>query len=140
MKSRHSELLMAASRGALILALFWITGFALVQFGQRVVGGWAASQVGEVLACSLGVLLAFRLRVKFISYVLAGQLAFSLQSWHCTPFMGTGRCRAVPRTSRSCSPAFVVLFLAGSSDHEARDGRYSRNRQAVRLRNHLPAT
>ena len=31
-----------------------------------------------MLACALGVFLAFRLRVKFIAYVLAGQLAFSL--------------------------------------------------------------
>jgi hypothetical protein len=78
MSSRHLEAIKTGIRGALVLALFWLTGFTLVQFGQRMFGGWAISQIGEVLACVLGVFLALRMRVNFIAYVLAGQLAFTL--------------------------------------------------------------
>jgi hypothetical protein len=78
MSSHRFEVLNAVLRGALVLAIFWVTAFILVQFGQRVAGGWAVSEVGEVLACALGVFLALRLRVKPVAYVLAGQLAFTV--------------------------------------------------------------
>ena len=78
MNSRLSHLLPAVGRGVLVLALFWLTSFALVQFGQRVFGGWAASQLGIVLACVLGVYFAVRMRVRPVAYLLAGQLAFGV--------------------------------------------------------------
>ena len=66
----------AVLRGLLVLATFWLIGFALVQLSQRFGGGWAVSQSGQALACGLGVIIALRLRVRFIAYVLAGLLAF----------------------------------------------------------------
>ena len=78
MSSRLSHLLRALGRGGLVLALFWLTSFALVQFGQRVSGSWATSYVGLVLGCALGVYFALRLRVRPVAYLLAGQLAFGV--------------------------------------------------------------
>jgi hypothetical protein len=106
MKSRHSELIKTLFRGALVVAVFWLTGFALVQFGQRVFGGWAASQVGEVLACLLGVVLAFRMRVKFVAYVLAGQLAFSLSELALHSIYGN--------RSVQGGPTHFAVMLAGT--------------------------
>lgn len=76
MRSRPSELFVAICRGVLVLALSWLTAFALIRLGDRVFGGWAASDVGVSLACAFGVYLALRLRVRLVAYVLAGQLAF----------------------------------------------------------------
>ena len=106
MHSRHFEMIKTVSRGALVLALFWLTGFALVQFGQRVFGGWVVSQVGEVLACLLGVFLAFRMRVKFIAYVLAGQLAFSLSELTLHSIYGN--------RSVQGGPTHFAVMLAGT--------------------------
>jgi hypothetical protein len=106
MNSRHFEQIKTVFRGALVLALFWLTGFALVQFGQRVFGGWAVSQVGEVLACLLGVFLAFRMRVKFIAYVLAGQLAFSLSELALHSIYGN--------RSVQGGPTHFAVMLAGT--------------------------
>ena len=78
MNSRLSHILQSVWRGTLVLALFWLTSFVLVQVGQRVFGGWAASEVGSVLACVLGVFVALRMRVRPVAYLLAGQLAFGV--------------------------------------------------------------
>src|SRR5713101_8324614 len=106
MNSHNSELIKTVFKGALVIAVFWLTGFALVQFGQRVFGGWAASQVGEVLACALGVFLAFRLRVKFIAYVLAGQLAFTLSELALHSIYGN--------RSVQGGPTHFAVMLAGT--------------------------
>ncbi|HEV7487963.1 MAG TPA: hypothetical protein VGQ65_20010 [Thermoanaerobaculia bacterium] len=74
----HRSVLHAVLKGALVLAVYWMTAFVLVQFGQRVAGGWAFSQLGEVLAGAVGVFLALRLNVKPVAYVLGGLLAFSV--------------------------------------------------------------
>jgi hypothetical protein len=57
--------------------MYWIIGFAFVQSGQRVLGGWPASEVGQLLSCVLGVGIALRLRAPVIAYFLAAMAAFS---------------------------------------------------------------
>ncbi len=64
-------------RGVLFLAAFWVLAFALVQAGERLIGGWAASVAALMLACCLGVYLAVRMQMKLIALVLAGLVAFS---------------------------------------------------------------
>lgn len=71
-----SDQVKAVLRGVLAIAIFWLAALLLSRLGQYVFGGWAANEVGRVLACALGVFLALRLRVKLVAYVLAGQLAF----------------------------------------------------------------
>jgi hypothetical protein len=69
--------LTAVLKGGCVLAVYWITAFVLIQLSQRIDGGWAMGQTGEVLAGALGVFLAIRLNVKPVAYVLGGLLAFS---------------------------------------------------------------
>src|SRR5215204_4848005 len=65
--------------GRLLLAvvIFWILGFAFVQFGQRVLGGWPATEAGQLLACILGVAIALRMRAQLVAYFAAAMAAFS---------------------------------------------------------------
>src|SRR5947208_7957803 len=93
-------------KGALVLAVFWISAFILVQFGQRVAGGWAVSQLGEVLACALGVFLALRLNVKPLAYVLAGQLAFTVSELALHSIFGN--------RSVQGGPTHFAVMLAGT--------------------------
>lgn len=106
MNSRPSHLLQAVGRGVLVLALSWLTAFALVQFGQRVFGGWAASQVGLVLACALGVYFAFRMRVRPVAYLLAGQLAFGVAELALHSVYGI--------RSVQGAPTHLAVMLAGT--------------------------
>ncbi|MEA2344940.1 MAG: hypothetical protein QOF63_3109 [Thermoanaerobaculia bacterium] len=75
--SAHRSILTAVLKGGCVLVVYWITAFVVTQFSQRIDGGWAMSQTGEVLAGALGVFLAIRLNVKPVAYVLGGLLAFS---------------------------------------------------------------
>src|SRR3954453_7625745 len=106
MNSHRFEVLTAVLRGALVLVVFWVTAFILVQFGERVTGGWAVSEVGEVLACALGVFLALRLRVKPVAYVLAGQLAFTVSELALHSIYGI--------RSVQSGPTHFAVMLAGT--------------------------
>ena len=56
--------------------VFWLIGFFLVQYAERVLHGWPATSLMEVAACSVGVIIALRLRARFTAFILVGQLAF----------------------------------------------------------------
>ena len=60
-----------------VLAVTWTLGFAFVQFGQRALGGWPASEIGELLACIAGTTLAIALRARLAAYLCAAMVAFS---------------------------------------------------------------
>ena len=64
-------------RNALALGLFWMFSFALVQSGERLLGGWPASETGQLLGCVGGVLVAIRLRARGALVITAGLSAFS---------------------------------------------------------------
>jgi hypothetical protein len=76
--SSYRSILGAILRGIFVIAVYWMSGFILVQFSERIDGGWAMSQTGEMLAGVLGVYLALRLNVKPLAYVLGGLLAFTV--------------------------------------------------------------
>mgnify|MGYP000919504445 CR=1 FL=1 len=78
MRNRVSGLLTQLGLAILVLAVFWLTGYALVRISDRLLGGWPASQVGILIACGIGIYLAFRLHVRPVAYLLAGQLAFGV--------------------------------------------------------------
>jgi hypothetical protein len=65
------------SRHLLALTIFWIVGFAFVQVGQRALGSWPAAEIGQLLACVLGVVIALRMRAPGVSYLLAAMAAFT---------------------------------------------------------------
>ena len=78
---RHlgSPLSMALLLGRNLLAFgaFWILSLTFVQFGERVLGGWPASEAGELLGCVVGVALALRARARVTAYFLAAMAAHS---------------------------------------------------------------
>jgi len=59
------------------LALVWIVGFVLVQVGERALGGWPASEAGQLLSFVVGVAIALRLRTPVVAYVAAAMAAYS---------------------------------------------------------------
>ena len=64
-------------RNAVVLGLFWIFSFAMVQSGERLLGGWPASETGQLIGCVGGVLIAIRLRARGALVITAGLSAFS---------------------------------------------------------------
>jgi hypothetical protein len=56
---------------------FWLASFALVQFGGRAVGGWPASEVGQLVGCVIGLAIALFLRAVPVAYLAAAFVAFS---------------------------------------------------------------
>jgi hypothetical protein len=64
-------------RNALALILFWVFSFALVQSGQRLLGGWPASETGQLAGCVGGVLVAIGLRARGALVIAAGLSAFT---------------------------------------------------------------
>ena len=78
---RHSSsrcrVTLSLGRHVVAFVTFWVIGFALVQFGERVLGGWPASEVGQFLACVLGVGISLRVRAPVVAYFLAAMAAFS---------------------------------------------------------------
>ena len=79
---RHSRsprsLVLSLGRHVLAFVIFWIIGFAFVQLGERALGGWPASELGQLVASVLGVAIALRLRAPVIAYFLAAMTAFSV--------------------------------------------------------------
>jgi hypothetical protein len=71
------SIVLLLSRHLLALAIFWIVGFAFVQVGQRALGAWPAAEIGQLLACVLGVVIALRMRAPVVAYLLAAMAAFS---------------------------------------------------------------
>ena len=64
-------------RNLLAFVIFWILSFAFVQFGERVLGGWPASEAGQLLGCVAGVAIALRTRARVTMYFLAAMAAYS---------------------------------------------------------------
>jgi hypothetical protein len=61
----------------LAFVIFWVISFAFIQLGQRLFGGWPATEVGQLLASVLGVAMALRVRAPVVAYFLAAMIAFS---------------------------------------------------------------
>jgi hypothetical protein len=57
--------------------IFWVIALASVQLGERVLGGWPATEAGQLLACVLGVVIARHMRAPVMSYCLGAMAAFS---------------------------------------------------------------
>jgi len=95
----------ASVRGIFVIGVYWMSGFILVQFSQRINGGWGMSETGEMLAGVLGVYLALRLNVKPVAYVLGGLLAFSTSELVLHSLYGN--------RSVQGGPTHVAVMLAG---------------------------
>ena len=65
------------ARNVVALVVFWLSALTFVRIGERLLGGWPASTLGELVALLLGVALALRLRAKATAYFLAAMTAYS---------------------------------------------------------------
>jgi hypothetical protein len=71
------SIVLLLGRNLLAFVIFWILSFGFVQFGERVLGGWPASAVGQLLGCVVGVAIALRTRARVTAYFLAAMAAYS---------------------------------------------------------------
>jgi hypothetical protein len=98
--ARHSlspwTVAMSVGRHVVAFVTCWIIGFAFVQFGERALGGWPASEVGQFLACVLGVGIALRLRAPVVAYFLAAMAAFSASELAVHLSYGIGAVQGAP--------------------------------------------
>lgn len=60
------------------LAIFWVVGFMLIQLAERVLGGWPATEIAQLVASVVGALIALRLGARIAAYFVAGMVAFTL--------------------------------------------------------------
>jgi len=80
----------------LAVAAFWVLSFVLVQAGERMMGGWPASEIGQALGCVGGVLLATRLRARAAAYFLMAMVAFSVAELAIHSIFGIGSAQGGP--------------------------------------------
>jgi len=79
MKGVSSRMVLAeVARNVLALGLFWLLSFALVQTGERLLGGWPSSEIGQLFGVLVGVLISIRLRARVALVITAGLSAFSI--------------------------------------------------------------
>jgi len=74
---RPSAFAGSLGRNVVAFVVYWLTGLTFVQIGQRLLGGWPASTLGELAALVLGVVLALRLRATVTAYFLTAMTAYS---------------------------------------------------------------
>ena len=106
MRNRVSELLAKFGLASLVLAVFWLTAYALVRISDHLLGGWPASQVGILIACGIGIYLSLRLHVRPVAYLLAGQLAFGVAELCLHSVYGI--------RSVQGGPTHIAVMLAGT--------------------------
>jgi hypothetical protein len=88
--------LWSLGRNAIAGVVFWILALGLVQFGERVLGGWPAAQVGELLACVVGAVVALRLRAGVTAYFVAAMAAFSASELAIHSYYGIRAAQGAP--------------------------------------------
>lgn len=74
---RPSAFAGSLGRNIVALVVFWLTALTLIRIGERLLGGWPASTLNELVALLLGVVLALRLRAKVTAYFLTAMTAYS---------------------------------------------------------------
>jgi hypothetical protein len=116
MTSRSSsigQLLQSVGRNVVAGAIVWIIVLGFVQFGERVLGGWPASEVGQFLACTVGVVVALRLRARLMAYFVAAMAAFSASEVAIHLYYGIRAAQGAP-THFAVMGAGVLGVMLGS--------------------------
>lgn len=68
---------LSLGRNSFAFVTFWVVSSTFVQFGERFMGGWPASESGSLLGCVTGVVIALRLRARGTAFLLAALTAYS---------------------------------------------------------------
>jgi hypothetical protein len=108
-----ASLFQSVRRNLLAGAISWIIGLGLVQVGERVLGGWPASEVGQLLACVVGMVVAYHLRARVMTYFLAVMAAFSASEMAIHLYYGIRAAQGGP-THFAVMGAGIVGVMLGS--------------------------
>jgi hypothetical protein len=80
----------------LAFVIYWIISFALVQIGERLLGGWPASEVAQLLSSVVGVAIGIRMRAPIMAYLLAAMAAFSASELWIHAYYGIRAVQGAP--------------------------------------------
>lgn len=97
---------------------FWLVSFALIQLAYRFLGGWPATEIAQVVGCTLGVGIALRLKARVTAYFLAGMVAFSVSELVIHSFYGIRAAQGAPTHFAVMGAAVLgIVFGAFLSSH-----------------------
>jgi len=111
--SRLSTLASSVGRHLLAFVIFWVIGLMFVQFGERVLGGWPASAIGQLLACVLGIAIALRMRAAVTAYFLAAMAAFSASELGIHFYYGIRAAQGAPTHFAVMGAGILGVVLGG---------------------------
>jgi hypothetical protein len=123
-------------RNALATVTFWLLSLGLVQFGERVLGGWPASEAGQLVGCIAGIAVALKLRARATAYLLAGLAAFSTSELAIHFYYGIRALQGAPSHFAVMAAGVVgallgALLASNGGDVTRRLARLLVNRAAV---------
>jgi len=101
-------------RNVLALALFWLLSFGFVQYGLHQLGGWPATEIGQMLGCAAGVGVAIQLRARLAAYFVAAMVAFSASELIVHLYFGIGAAQGAPTHFAGMGAALLSIGLGAS--------------------------
>jgi hypothetical protein len=110
--SRLSTLASSVGRHVVAFVIFWVIFLAFVRFGERVLGGWPASAIGQLLSCVFGMAIALRMRAPVAAYFFAAMVAFSVSELAIHFYYGNRAAQGAP-THFAVMGAGIVGVLPG---------------------------
>jgi hypothetical protein len=99
-------------RNVRALALFWLLSFGFVQFGLHQLGGWPATEIGQMLGCAAGV--AIQLRARLAAYFVAAMVAFSASELIVHLYFGIRAAQGAPTHFAGMGAALLSIALGAS--------------------------
>jgi hypothetical protein len=70
------QLATSFGRSVVLVLAVWFLAFGMVQTGERL-GGWPASEAGQLIAFAIGTLLSVVFRARLVAYLCAAMLAYT---------------------------------------------------------------
>ena len=86
----------ATGRILVSVAAFWLLSFAGVQIAERWLGGWPATEIGQLVAAAVAAVIAFRFRAAVAAYLVLGFAAFVTAELVVHLIYGIGAAQGAP--------------------------------------------
>src|SRR5580704_2242049 len=83
-------------RNLFAIAITWVVGLVFVQVGSRALGGWPASEAGQLLSFVFGVAIALRIKAVFAAYLWSAMAAFSISELAIHLYFGIRAAQGAP--------------------------------------------
>jgi hypothetical protein len=112
-QSRLSTLASSVGRQFVAVVSSWVIQLTLIQLGDRMLGGWPASAIGELLGCVFGMAIALRLRAPVAAYFSAAMVAFSVSELGIHFYYGIRTAQGAP-THFAVMGASIVGVVLGA--------------------------